>query len=554
MVTLESALLAERPMRAPKAVGPAPTHRPTLVAPFFAGDGDGLTLHRYLDEDFVARFLNDAHAGRLAGTAAQSWFRTDRFGRFNDEPTLRLPMHRSFYLVCAEVQCVAPGAPAFDPKKILSAGMVVRRVPADGTPQRWMIVDGQPLGWRSGEIPDHDPDDVRRLTARGLLPARFPEPPYSGEETVPLHPLLVRRRDVRGIERNHTLLWGYLPLGGSARETADAPLPPPSGAEVPDFGLEQGWPLGSRGAKAWDDSDGLVVANGIATVAFIELLQALVAQFRVDDATDHANEADNAGLRALLGRLRFHTLELRILEDELLPQLVPVFGETVLAWLDRSAPALVELFARIVRREAMAGAVALPDGFGSTRGDRLFISEQQAADLRSLVALRMARAQVRFDDGLPLPRYGQTDGDRFIAVPFVRWQDDCGCERVAWGPASRVFRVASPFDPDAQRPTTIVLPSLDDFKRGLPRGVAMLAPKSLADVLRKISPGIDMKGDGPGNRSGACWSFSFSLPAITLCAMLMLMIVINLLNLFLGWLPRVFLALPRLCLKALKGK
>ena len=161
---------------------------------------------------------------------------------------------------------------------------------------------------------------------------------------------------------------------------------------------------------------------------------------------------------------------------------------------------------------------------------------------------------MRFDDGLPMPRYGQGDEDRFISLPFIRWRDECGCERVAWGPASHVFRVATPFDPEAQRPTTVVLPALDDLKRGLPRGVAMLAPKSLADVLRKISPNADKKGDGPGNRSGTCWSFSFSLPAITLCATMLLMVVINLLNLFLGWLPRVFLALPRLCLKALRGK
>ncbi|WP_246265676.1 hypothetical protein [Aromatoleum diolicum] len=554
---LTSALLAEKPLRALQPAGTAGAkgaHQPRVVAPYFAGDGDGLTLHRYFDEDFVARFLNDAQVGRLTGTAAQPWYRDDRFGRYRNEPALRLPMHRSFYLVCCEVQCAVPGTPAFDPKKVRSAGLVVRRVPADGTPQRWMIADGQPLGWRDGEIPDHDPDEVRRLTARGLLPPRFPEPPYSGEEVAPLHALLVRRRDARGLERNHTLLWGYLPLGGSARESASAPLPQANGTEVPDFGLEHAWPLGSRDAKAWSDADGLLMTNGVATVGLIELLQTLVAQFRVEDAADNANEADNAGLRTLLGQLRFHTLEWRIVDDNVLPQPVPVHGETVLAWLERSAPALVELFARIVRREAVAGTVALPDGTGGSRADRLFISEQQAADLRSLVALRTGRAQVRFDDGLPLPRYTQTDGDRFVAVPFVRWEDDCGCERVTWGPASRVFRVASPLDPDAQRPTTVVLPSLDDFKRGAARGVAMLAPKSLADVLRKIAPGIDMKGDGPGNRCGACWSFSFSLPAITLCAMLMLMVVINMLNLFLGWLPWVFLALPRLCLKALKGK
>jgi len=550
MVSIDSALRAERPMRPGRSAPFAATHQPQVVAPFFAGKGEGLTLHRYFDEDFVARFLNDAQAGRLTGTAAQPWFHSDRFGRFSAEPTLRLPLHRCFYLVCAEVRCVAGGSPAFDPRKILGAGLVVRRVAADGTAQRWMISDGQPLGWRDGRIPDHDPDDVHRLAARGLLPARFPEPPYSGEEVVPLHTLLVSRRDARGVAHKHTLLWGYLPLSGSARQQVDAPLPLPEGDEAPDFGLEHAWPLGSRGAKDWADGDGLVVTEGVASAAFIEVLQTLLTQFRVDDAGD----LDNVGLRKLLGQVRFHHFEVRLVEGEDYPQLVPVFGDTLLEWLDRSAPALVELFARIGRGEPVAGGARLPDGAGGSRTDRLLLSEQEAENLRSLVGLRLARAQVRFDDGLPMPRYGQGDEDRFISLPFIRWRDECGCERVAWGPASHVFRVASPFDPEAQRPTTVVLPALDDLKRGLPRGVAMLAPKSLADVLRKISPNADMKGDGPGNRSGACWSFSFSLPAITLCATMLLMVVINLLNLFLGWLPRVFLALPRLCLKALRGK
>jgi hypothetical protein len=552
MVTLAAALLAEKPLRARIPAGPAVAtgaHVPRLATPYFAVDGDGLTLHRYFDEDFVARFLNDAQAGHLAGTAAQAWYRDDRFGRFANEPALRPPMHRTFYLACCEVQCAAPGAPAFDPKKIRSAGLVVRRVPAGGTPQRWMIADGQPVGWRDGEIPAHDPDDVRRLTARGLLPPRFPEPPYSGEEIVPMRPLLVRAGDANGTGRNRTLLWGYLPLGGSAREASGTPLPQANAADTPDFGLEHAWPLGTRDAHAWTDADGAVMTTGVAKASFVELLQTLVAQFRVDDARD----ADNAGLRALLGQLRFHTFEWRIVDDEYVPRYVQVFGDTVLDWTTRAAPELIDLFARIVRREAVAGTAALPDGNGGSRADYLFIGERESADLRTLVALRMARAQMRFDDGLPLPRYGQTDADRFVAVPFARWEDDCGCERVAWGPPSRVFRVASPLDPDAQRPTTVVLPSLDDFKRGAARGVALLAPKSLADVLRKLTPGIDMKDDGPGNRSGACWSISFSLPAITLCAMLMLMVVINMLNLFFGWLPWVFLALPRLCVKALKG-
>jgi hypothetical protein len=64
---------------------------------------------------------------------------------------------------------------------------------------------------------------------------------------------------------------------------------------------------------------------------------------------------------------------------------------------------------------------------------------------------------------------------------------------------------------------------------------------------------MPLKDSGPGNPAGTCWSFSFSLPAITLCAMVLLMVMVNLLNLFFFWLPSVFLALPRLCIKALRN-
>ncbi|NTV10557.1 MAG: hypothetical protein HGA47_07260 [Zoogloea sp.] len=531
------------------------THRPRLHSPFFGGNGDGTTLHRYFDDEFVARFLNDALAGRLLGTQQQAWHAEDRFGRHTDAPALRLPMHRSFYLACCEVNCELPGHVAWDPRKVRSAGLVVRRLPAAGAPQRWMIADGQALGWVDGEITGCDPDQVRRLTRRGLLPARFPEPPYTGEECSPMHALLVRRRDADGVERNHTLLWGYVPLGGSYRQAE----PAASATQSLDFGAEHLWPLGTQGAHAWQPADGMLAYWGVPTTALAELLETLLLRFRIVDAGD----ADNAPLRALLGRLYFYApADGHLSLDAPAPQ-PEERAESLLAWLDRSGPALLGWLDRLHRGELVIGSARLPDQTGTDadgqpvaglRYDELYVSEQDAADLRDLVALRSSRAVARQDADLALPRYGQGDDDRFVVMPFLRWDDECGCERIAWGPPSVPFRVASPLDPDAQRPTTVVLPSLDDLKRGAARGVSLLAPKSLADVLTRIKPDMDMKAGGAGNRAGSCFSFSFSLPAITLCATILLMVVINLLNLFLGWLPWAFLALPRLCARLLKEK
>ncbi len=111
-------------MNAPHTPGLQARHVPRLLPPWFAAEGDGSTLHHYADDEFVPRFLGDAAADRLATTSAQAWFRNDRFGRFRDAPTLRLPMHRSYYLAACELVCDMPGRPAWDPRKVVGGGLV----------------------------------------------------------------------------------------------------------------------------------------------------------------------------------------------------------------------------------------------------------------------------------------------------------------------------------------------------------------------------------------------------------------------------------------------
>jgi hypothetical protein len=183
--------------------------------------------------------------------------------------------------------------------------------------------------------------------------------------------------------------------------------------------------------------------------------------------------------------------------------------------------------------------------------ESLYVTQAQAEDLRDLLVVRAEQAVESSADALPLPRFNQGRDDIYFAKPFVRYRDEKGCERVIWGPASRPFRVAAPLDPEAARPQLVALPDLDDIKRGVAKGVTFLSPKSLADKVQQLKLDMDVGTGGEGNRLGACFSFSFSLPAITLCAMILLMIMINLLNILFFWLPYVFLALPRLCLKLL---
>lgn len=532
-----------------------------LHTPYYADPGDGCLVHRYLDEQFLPRFIQEARDGGLSAAATQQWRRADRFGpQAQDLPNLRLPLHRTFYVVCCEASCELPGAPAVDPRRIASAGLVIRR----GQPQRhqrWMVRDGTPQGWRTprADAPlagEFEPEEFRRLRHLGVAleaPAL-----YSGEATYPLHPLVVERTTATGHRRRHTLLFGYLPLGGSSPVPGeDQPAaqggPPTASGHL----LELEWPFGCRdgqplsttpeaeppldcGRFRWTQRTGLQLSGGRPTRAFAGLLRLLVERYHIQDAALPANRA----LRRQLRELRFFE---RLptprpdLPGDLPTQGHPAAGD-LLDYLDHHFEALL---AWLTRHAQDADRHPLPE----RPADLLYVGERQAAALRELMAIRAETAERMLADSLPVPRFQQRREDIYYVQPFVRFTDRCARERIHWGPPSPCFRVAAPLDPEASRPTAIQMPEFSDLKRGMARGLSFLTPRSLADKIFSVKPDTRFEGGGPGNRWPFCagLSLSFSLPVITFVAMLLLMIVVGLLNLVFFWLPWVFITLPRLC-------
>ena len=583
-----------------------------LLRPYYAGEGDGAMLHRYLEDQFVPRFMQEARAGRLRPSAQQAWREQDRFGRHRDLPMLRLPIHRTFYLVCCEATCRAPGSPPVDPARVRSAGMVVRRG-ADGPgAERWMLAEGEPTGWMpadSDQDPDREPIEYRRLLGLRLIPPQVPEPAPTGEQVHPLHKLLVES-DQSGRRRKHMLLFGYLPLSGSWRfdpnaaagagaVSGDGPGEVPDDADAdsdaadgPNFAAEHQWPFGTRNRplilqtiaidlgngdaavgsaddsevalpsgpiSPWVQGHGRAVYQGLPNVAFRELLATLVGRYRVQDP----GLSENTTLRTLFGQVYFYFPPPDIdLDGGGDPGLVPEHRtHSLIDYLDRRAEQVLEWLGRVERgdigrRLPAYDGPASPTGEGTLArlNDTLYITEGEARLVRELLDIRGREASAALVDGLPVPRFGQDDDDIYFAKPFIRALDDAGCERVIWGPATAQFRVAAPFDPEAARPNLIQLPELDDIKRGVARGLTILSPKSLADKIQSLKLDMEVGTDpAKANHPGACASFSFSLPVITLCALILLMIMIQLLNIIFYWLPYAFLALPRLCLKLGKG-
>ena len=565
-------------------------HAIKLHTPFYADRDDGTMLHRYLDEQFIPRFLQEAGSGQLGGVASQQWRLKDSFGRHaGGLPTLRLPLHRAFHVVSCEVSCDMPGEPAWDPARVLSAGFVVRRG-SKARSQQWKLIDGVPQGWRKQDMRNTDlddneldPDEYRRLRQRGLIAERTPEPLFSGEQTHPLHTTVIEENLGEGRTRKRTLLYGFLPLGGSVEVPLRNEDQADDNAALPINGqlAEHEWPFGCWDGESgpedmqdctgddpkspccapnanWNQDVGLQVENGRPKRAMVQLLRTLIERYQLFNAADPSNEA----LRNLLGEIKFYdnvtTSTAANAPDD--PNLagLPTRG-SLRGWLDARYSDFIDDMAdwdEAVLEEERKNPASEPADLNLPplpklrgKGSRdLYITKEQAATLRNLLVMRAESAEQQLTDSLPIPRYGQAEDDVYFVRPFVRYCDN-GRERIAWGPDSSAFRVVSPLDPEAVRPTSIQLPELDDVKRGLARGVTFITPKSLADQIEKIKPDLDFKKQGKGNLLGACasLSISFSIPIITICAMILLMIIINLLNIFLRWLPWAMIKLPSFC-------
>jgi hypothetical protein len=105
------------------------------------------------------------------------------------------------------------------------------------------------------------------------------------------------------------------------------------------------------------------------------------------------------------------------------------------------------------------------------------------------------------------------------------------------------------FDPDAARPTLIEMPDLADAMKGSARGASFSMPPKLADLANGLTTSSAIsafmsKGTPPSGGLGIGYICSFSLPAISICAMLSLSIILSLLNIFLGWMAWVKICLP----------
>lgn len=496
-----------------------------------AADGPPVVVQRS-DADFLPAILAELGGDPGLRDLLRQTPRLDERGAWS----FGQPVHQMFQVALFEVCCDRPGLPRLDPTQIESAGLVVRRVESGAARHyRWLRRGKSVCGWRaissageSQEDPEAErrPDPLRALPAeqRRFLGASSVALNVPSEQVTPLYvaPAAVCRAAGR------TILYGLVPVTSTERAEAD----PRSGDAGYDLafvrehlvGYLRASSVGSRPAvRQRIPRPGAVVDRSATSQAefaeWVMLLRQLGIELGVFDET----LPDSAPARRLLGLLNTLRVCFAATEQTLARQ-VPL-GDALAA------------AARVFVQQVEGESVQMPDAWptiDSTLADELATTARLALNARLQT---LQPEQGRYED-----RSAQ-----YCLRGFVRIACREGCpSRIYWSSNSQLFSILPWYEMGNRPMPRIELPPIDrQIIRKLKPNVTFVVPGKLFDFMQSNDPLAILRGEATeGSGLGIRWICGFNIPIITLCAFILLYVILVLLNIVFWWLPFVRVCLP----------
>jgi hypothetical protein len=504
------------------------------------GDGAPSIIERK-DEEFIPALLEE-----LTGENPSSVVPTHRPSSTSGN-SLRLyqPVHRAFNLALLEAHCTTFGEPRLDPRKIDSSGLVVRRVRIqnDGTKryEAWCATKNVVSGWTL--LPDvadsdhlRDPDPSRRPQTRYTADPAFDRLKFgAGDRTAEETTSLFVAPPETAASTSRTLLYGVIPVTSSSRAGAM-----PKGS-TPD-------------PSEWAKHLSLLLRASNNTASL----------WPANNATQRAEKLARADLKTpiLLPDEAINPVATRFVllvrqlsqEFSLLRPINPATGEKLLTKLNALTVTLVDGSTRAAGTYLKAAALFYfdhPDNptpaptvprpqtwpaVTDTQATAIFNVLQEIAGETELSVFAGANAGGRYDDTTA----------RYVIRAFIRVKQPCDCPpKIVWSPYSEEFAIAPWYESGPGGPVPIILPDLtpDFFKNARPN-VAFSVPAKLANVLNQDPKKFFDGSAGQGSGFTLDWICGFNIPIITICAFIVLNIMLGLLNIIFFWLPFVKICIP----------
>ncbi len=557
MVTTALATLSKRPpemhpaarRRLTEGMAHPPAHD-VILRPLGAGPATAM-IATAKEQAFINAVLSDLQsASWRQAIAARQGLRRGADGVLE----LQQPIHRAFHIALFEAVCRTPGSPRLDPKKIDGMGLVLRRdagAPAPGRarlrlPPRadlqrqplregwdgWMSAGPLKLGWKPVSAGDADPDPsaqnaVRPASAQSTLQALIAKKagaaPLATEEVLPLFAASPDVCQAVGA----TVLYGLVPVASpeqtDSRPTAPAYANDPDAAKMRQhfssyLKARAGQAMPNAGQQLDPDWKPLQhPADGDSNAARLYNVGVFLQQMTVELAAFD----DTTAARHLMSLLA--KIQLPLAKDS---HGVVTRHTTAADFAKLAAPILVS------NQPNPTGAImplewpAVDAALGGQISDAC-----------------LARLGERFVDLSPnLPKfYGDTA--QYAIRGFIRVLHDPACPpELIWSDYSEPFRIVPWWDSDGPA-ARISLPGVASLK-DLKPNVSFEVPSDLGTMLQG-DPTKLVNGQGATSPDlGIMWLCSFSLPAITICAYIVLSIFIGLFNLVFWWSAWIKICIP----------
>ncbi len=467
------------------------------------------------------------------------------------------PVHARFYLVAGSLVCRQPGLPDHQVKTNLGekTSFVLRRLrPKAGLTGEcstfdpshcdeyawlasavtgWAKVDGAGLADGEEKLPmsafEYGSNGSRRRVFSGLIPVSRRQTYVAGKETKTAAQGTVTPDDPRKIEFQRQVLDPWVELADYSADNTSPPL---------------------------SLSQGIAQASALILIDFANFLNTYLPN--IWNVLQHPSQVSILGPKQLALYQIFNFT---------VANLQPPPSHSKLSDAIQSAKTFESTFENAVLTQN--STPGLPTGYagpmlGNTSDRQLSALINRGGDPLQPRALQIL-AEAALDEvgsapsatiRRPAKDPENPQGDDWYVVRCVYERPQCGLKLVPiMSDPSRPFQLASFFDPDAPARSIQVALPIDTTPAALrkyDKGVAFMISDQLGKQMSRVK-GLKQLMDGDladPNGFGLGMICSFSIPIITICAFIVLMIFLVLLNLIFWWLPFFKICFPIPTLKA----
>jgi hypothetical protein len=516
------------------------------------------------DDDFPARFLTDlAASGRNPISSAQC---VDQAQPSQYPPVLFQPVQRMVHLAMVELNCETAGCPRLDPKRVVSAGLVIRKVNgknsgggpnATNSVSAWMRTPTGQYQWLplTAQQQCLDPDPTKRpqlYSGQAELDRQLAAISLATAYAEVFTPAFVAQPDICTALRR-TVAYALIPTASSEVSDASTPgVPNPAPPAYDTTELKATLPVllqaGSHSSSSLSPpvspqtvdyrwlSDDFVRQHYPGDSASVSQFQNFSTALRMLHNVFGAFDTPDSTIVQVLNRHHVYNVTLDPTPGQGPPP-TPVAVMKMGDFYQQAKTILLDYNGYGPSAQSTPPNLTMPTSWdGFSQGD-------ETALLTALVTALTPRAQQTL---MAQGRYQNRNSQYQLRVFFRIKGETAACPpELVWSAYSEPFRIAAWYESGNRPHPPVPLPDpTSDFLKNAKPNCSFHVPGALMGAIQGTSMSGLMSGGGGGPALTLDWICSFNIPLITICAFLVLNIFLSLLNIVFFWMAFIKICIP----------